>query len=196
MSYVLVSLLGDEATAANDLFARWFEASHRPSSAFHEEHPDHEAVAAAVRETRLALVFGHDGGGSLRGASGGPPWVDASEFARIFAGARVWVYACDTRARAQEDDILSFGRQAHSLGVAVFAGHCTPITAVPPFTTLPGLRDAVYNALARAFRAFLQGQNSAEELRRAALKGAVAGRGTVLAAQPIERDMMSLRVLT
>ena len=196
MSYVLVSLLGDDATAANDAFARWFEESHRPKASFHDEHPEREAVAAAVRETRLALVFGHDGGGSLRGAKGGPPWVDASEFARIFAGARVWVYACDTRAKAQEDDLLSFGRQARDGGVAVFAGHCTSITAVPPCSTMPSLREPVYQAFARAFRAFLQGQNNAEEIRRAALKGTVVGRSTVLAALPVERDMKSLRVLT
>ena len=77
----------------------------------------------------------------------------------------------------------------------MFAGHCSPITAVPPFTSLPDLRTLVYRALARAFRAFLQGQNSAEELRRAALKGAVGGRATAFAALPIERDMASLRVL-
>lgn len=195
MTYVLVSLLGDEATAANDEFTRWFEESHAPAATFHDPHPDHDAVTEAVRETPIALVFGHDGGGSLRGASSGAPWVDPVQFAQIFAGARVWVYACDTRAQTQEDDLDSFGRQARAGGVAVFAGHCTSITAVPPFTSLPGLRSSVYKALARAFRAFIQGQNSPAELRRAALKGAVGGRGAVLSALPIERDLASLRVL-
>lgn len=195
MNYVLVSLLGDEATAANDEFARWFAKDHPPAAAFHGEHPDHALVAAAVQEARTALVFGHDGGGSLRGAAKGPAWLGPDEFARIFVGARVWVYACETRAKALEEDLASFGKQARSGGVAVFAGHCTPITAVPPFTTLPLLRDSCYQALARAFRAFLQGENNADALRRAALKGAVFGRGTVLAASPIERDMASLRVL-
>lgn len=192
---MLVSLLGDAATAANDDFARWFAQSHVPARAFHGEHPDHDAVAAAVRTTPIALVFGHDGGGSLRGAASGPPWVDPDEFARIFSGARVWVYACDTRAQTLEDDLVSFGRQARCSGVGVFAGHCTAITAVPPFTSLPDLRISVRQALARAFRAFIQGQNNADELRRAALKGAVGGRATVLSAGPIERDMASLRVL-
>ena len=53
----------------------------------------------------------------------------------------------------------------------------------------------MHAALARGFRAFLQGQNSAEELRRAVLRGAVTGRGVVFGALPIERDMASLRVL-
>jgi hypothetical protein len=195
VSYVLVSLLGDEATAANDEFARWFKKSHPPAAAFHDPHPDHEAVAAAVRGSPVALVFGHDGGGSVRGASQGPPWCDPAQFARIFAGARVWVYACDTRAQALEDDLVSFGRQAWDDGIAVFAGHCSAITAVPQLTTLPDLQASVYRALARGFRAFLQGCNNADEIRRAALKGAVGGRAAVLSALPIERDMQALRIL-
>ncbi len=82
MSYVLVSRTADDATSANDGFARWFAESHPPSAAFHEGHPDH-----------------------------------------------------------------------------------------------------------------LQGQNSAEELRRAVSRGAVTGRGVVFGALPIERGMASLRVL-
>ncbi len=195
MSYVLVSLTGDDATSANDGFARWFAESHPPSAAFHEGHPDHDQVAAAVRKTPVALVFGHDGGGSLRGAASGPAWVAPEAFARIFEGARVWVYACSTRSPSLEADLLSFGRLSRSGGVAVFAGHASPITAVPPYTSLPGLRTSVHAALARGFRAFLQGQNSAEELRRAVLRGAVTGRGVVFGALPIERDMASLRVL-
>jgi hypothetical protein len=195
VTYVLVSLLGDEATAANDDFARWFEQTHTPAAGFHSEHPDHEEVARAVRGAPIAIVFGHDGDGSVRGASNGPPWADPAQFARMFAGARVWVYACQTRGQKLGDDLDSFGRQARAGGVAVFAGHCTSITAVPPFTSMPDLRASVYQALARAFRAFIQGVNNAGELRRAALKGAVHGRGTVLSALPIEQAMMSLRVL-
>jgi hypothetical protein len=195
VSYVLVSLLGDEATAANDVFAGWFEALHPPAATFHAEHPDHDAVAAAVRATPLALVFGHDGGGSVRGAALGPSWAEPAQFARIFAGARVWVYACKTRGEGLEDDLESFGRRARDGGVAVFAGHATAITAVPPFTTFPEMRTRVYAALARAFRAFLRGENSAGELRRAALGGAESGRQTLLAAPGVKRDMQSLRVL-
>jgi hypothetical protein len=131
VSYVLVSLLGDDATEANDAFARWFEQSHPPARAFHGEHPDHEDVAAAIRATPLALVLGHDGGGSIRGAARGAAWTDPAQFARIFAGARVWVYACLTRGENLEDDLDSFGRRAHGAGVAVFAGHARAISAVP-----------------------------------------------------------------
>jgi hypothetical protein len=153
VSYVLVSLLGDDATEAIDAFARWFAGSHPPARAFHSEHPDHDA------------------------------------------GARVWVYACMTRAENLEDDLESFGRRVHDGGVALFAGHARAISAAPPFLSFPEPRAKIYQALARAFRAFLQGENDAAALRRAALKGAVSGRSTVLVAPWIERDMESLRVL-
>jgi hypothetical protein len=195
VSYVLVSLLGDAATEANDAFAQWFAALHPPSQAFHGEHPDHDVVAAAVRATPLALVLGHDGGGSVRGAAEGAAWADPEQFARIFAGARVWVYACLTRGERLEDDLESFGRRARGAGVAVFAGHARPINAVLPFVSFPEPRTVVYQALARAFRAFLQGENNARALQRAALRGTSSGRPTVLIAPWIQRDMESLRVL-
>lgn len=195
MSYVLVSLLGDAATAANDDFARWFEESHPPSASFHAEHPSHDEVAAALRSTPCALVFGHDGGGSLRGSGTGAPWVDPQTFARIFAGARVWVYACSTRSKELDEDLVSFGRLARQGGVTVFAGHASPITAIPPFSSMPAMRGPVYQGLARGFRAFLQGENSAEALRHKVLAGAAIGRGVALAALQIERDIQALRVL-
>ncbi|MBK8255363.1 MAG: hypothetical protein IPK82_22230 [Polyangiaceae bacterium] len=195
MSYVLVSLTGDEATAANDLFAQWFAKTHPPHAAFHEEHPNHNAVADAVRQAGNALVFGHDGVGSVRGKSLGEPWVDPQTFGQIFSGSRVWVYACDTRSKNLEEDLTSFGRVASGAGVQVFAGFAAPVTAVPPFSTLEALRTPIYQALARGFRAFISGENSAENLKKAVLRGAATGRGAVLAASQIERDIQTLRVL-
>lgn len=195
MKYVLVSLTGDEATAANDEFARWFASSHPPVRAFHGESPAHEEVAAAVREAKTALVLGHDGGGSIRGASRGEPWIHPAEFAKVFNDARVWVYACDTRGPTQEQDLESFGKMAFEGGVRVFAGHASPITAVQPFTLMPELRKLTYEALARVFRAFIQGEDNANMLRQIALAGTVGGRATVLGALPIKSDMAVLRVL-
>lgn len=195
MSYVLVSLIGDDATAANDEFARWFAAHHPPACAFHAESPAHDEIAAAVRETKTALVLGHDGGGSLRGASQGAPWITPPEFAKVFYDARVWVYACDTRGPTLEQDLESFGRIAFEQGVRVFAGHASPITAVPPFMLFPDLRKRTHEALARAFRAFIQGEDNAAVLRRIALAGTVGGRATVFGALPIQQDMNVLRIL-
>jgi hypothetical protein len=112
VSYVLVSLVGDDATKEADEFARWFAEQYPPTARFHEPMPDHEQVESALRVTPLALVFGHDGGGSLRPTSRGEPWVRPPQFAKLFAGARVWVYACNTRAKKLKDDLESFGWQA------------------------------------------------------------------------------------
>lgn len=195
MKYVLVSLTGDDATAANDDFARSFAESHPPIRAFHGESPAHEEVAAAVREAKTALVLGHDGGGSIRGASQGAPWIIPSEFAKVFYDARVWVYACDTRGPTQERDLESFGKIAFEGGVRVFAGHASPITAVPPFALFPDLRKRTHEALARVFRAFIQGEDNANTLRHIALAGTVGGRATAFSALPIKNDMAALRVL-
>jgi hypothetical protein len=195
VSYVLVSLTGDEATAANDEFARWFAKEHPPLLAFHGESPLHEDVAAGVRETKTALVLAHDGGGSIRGASQGDAWITPQQFAHVFHDARVWVYACDTRGPTLEQDLESFGRIAFESGVRVFAGHASPITAVMPFNLWPDFRTRTYQALARAFRAFIQGENSATVLQQIAKKGTVGGRATVVSALPIQRDFETLRVL-
>lgn len=193
MNYVLVSLVGDEATQFNQAFAEHFAAAHPPARFFAAAHPAHAEVQAAVRECGLALVMGHDGGGSLRAASRGAPWATPEEFAALFRGARVWVYACDTRGQTQEDDLDSFGRVALAGGVRVFAGHASPITAPPPFATMPHLRDELYRGLARAFRCFLHGSNSAEEIRRAGLRSR-SPRSLALTALGLSDALASLRV--
>ncbi len=196
MSYVLVSLVGDAATEESDKFARWLAGEIRPARAFHDEHPEHAAVAAAVKVTPVALVICHDGGGSVRARRDGPSWADAASFATIFSDARVWAYACNTRAPKLAEDLESFGRRAFASGVRVFAGHCSSIIAPPDAPTYPALRRAGYRALGRAMRAFLRGENRADELRRIALREAAAsGRRAVFAAPAIEDAMNSLRVL-
>lgn len=192
MSYVLVSLRGDEATQMNDAFAQHFAKAFPPAVFFSEEHPDHDRVAESVRAWGQAVVMGHDGAGSLRAHGQGPPWTDARGFASMFRGARVWAYACDTRGASLETDLDSFGRQAVELGVRVFAGHAAPITAPPPFATMPTLRDEVYRALGRGFRCFLQGSNNADEIRLAALRNRSAK--NALIAYPIQDALASLRV--
>jgi len=193
MKYVLVSLVGDEATQHNDEFARWFAGEHVPVRAFHEERPDHSCIKAAVQDTRTAIVMGHDGGGSLRARAAGPPWATADEFADMFYGARVWAFACSTRSSQLEEDLASFGRQARAGGVAVFAGHASAITATPPLAAFPGLKRRTYEALARGFRMFLQGSNSANDIRNHALRD--RGRPTALVALSIEEAFQTLRVL-
>ena len=193
MSYVLVSLVGDSATEVVDEFARWFEREFPPAASFHEAVPDHNTVADAVRETPQALVFGHDGGGSLRAAAQGEPWADADQFARVFANAWVWVCACNTRGLKLVDDLESFGRRAHQAGVKVFAGHCAATGLAPTGGGLSDPHNYHRNGLAKAFRAFLKGECRRGELGRLALAG--RGRGPAFGALWLEQDMKSLRVL-
>jgi hypothetical protein len=151
-------------------------------------------VSDAVRATQNALVFAHDGDGSIRAVRGGAPWADAQAFAGIFQGARVWVYACDTRSDALEEDLASFGRVAHAAGVRVFAGHCGPVT-VPFLPALPNNMESVYQGLRGAFVAFLEGEDDVAALRDAALADVPLGRAAVFVSPWLEQALKTLRVL-
>ncbi len=194
MTYVLVSLVGDKGTQDADRFARWFAERRRPATAFHEPSPAHASVKDAVLKTRAAIVFAHDGGGSVRAVRGGARWADAREFAAVFHGARVWVYACDTRSAELEADLTSFGRVAHGEGVRVFAGHCSDVR-LPWLPTWHNTMEAMYQGLHRAFTAFLEGEDDAQALRGAALGGVPRGTAAVFASPFVERAMQTLRVL-
>lgn len=191
---MLVSLVGDEGTQHADEFARWFAERHAPAAAYHEPSPPHATVSDALRETPNALVFAHDGDGSIRAARGGAPWADAHAFARIFQRARVWVYACDTRSDALEADLASFGRLAHAAGVRVFAGHCGPVK-LPFIPAAQNNMASVYHGLRGAFVAFLEGENDAAALRAAALASVPPGRAAVVTSPWLEQALRTLRVL-
>jgi hypothetical protein len=194
VTYVLVSLRGDKGTQDADEFARWFANRHAPFAAYHEPSPPHAIVSDAVRATQNALVFAHDGDGSIRAVRGGAPWADAPAFAGIFQGARVWVYACDTRSDALEADLASFGRLAHAAGVRVFAGHCGPVT-VPFLPGLPNTMESFNQGLRGAFVAFLEGEDDVAALRDAGLAGVPLGRAAVFVSPWLEQALKTLRVL-
>lgn len=191
---MLVSLRGDKATQDADRFAQWFAERHAPSAAYHEPSPPHAVVSDAVRATPNALVFAHDGDGSIRAVKGGAPWADAHAFAGIFKQARVWVYACDTRSDALEADLASFGRLAHEAGVRVFAGHCGAVN-LPYLPALPNNMESVYQGLHGAFVAFLAGEDDAAALRAAALASVPLGRAAVVVSPLLEKALKTLRVL-
>jgi hypothetical protein len=194
LNYALLSLVGDDATRMNDEFARWFKKDHPPACAFHDEHPSHDEVAAQVQAASAALVMSHDGNGTLRAVSRGRAWATGAEFGRMFSGKRVWVYACDTRSEHPDLDLASFGRAARAHGVAVFAGHVSPITAPPTYDGMVrGLREHTYRMLARAFRHFLLGSNDADEIRLHARRS--RARSNLLGALGIEDALDSLVIL-
>ncbi|MBN2495902.1 MAG: hypothetical protein JXR96_15025 [Deltaproteobacteria bacterium] len=164
--YVLVSLVGDEATREADDFALRFEKRRPPSESFHEPAPNLDDVSAEVAKARQALVFGHDGGGSLRAFAEGPPWATAEQFGKAFAGSRVYAFACKTMGThlTDDDDVTAFGHAATRSGVSVFAGHCSWATASMEDSPAD-LAVAVWNALADVICAFLDGENDAGRLR-------------------------------
>jgi hypothetical protein len=174
VSYVLVSLVGvnDEATQTSDAFATWYAGQHAPGRHFSGEAPDHQAISEAVLalDAPRGFVLGH-GGENLRALPGRGPleflrppvivWAEAEQFAAIFRGARVYVFACSTLAEAADD--MSFGREAVRLGVASYAGHFKPIQA--PGIGDVGLHDKqLRRAIARVVKKFLDGCDDVAEL--------------------------------
>ena len=61
------------ATQAQDDFAQYFAKDHTPAETFRGENPDQAQIQEVMRRLPNALVFGHDGGGSLRAFSSGDP---------------------------------------------------------------------------------------------------------------------------
>ncbi len=185
MSYVLVSLVleDDAATKASDAFARWYAGRHTPIERFHGESPEHHAITAAVLklDARRGFVLGH-GGATLRAGPGPDPlnpfqivvvWANVDQFAEMFKGARVYVYACSTLAEAR--DAESFGRGVVERGVAAYAGHHKEVQA--PEVEGVGLHDEqLRRAIARVVKTFLDGCDDVAELlveaRSAASRGA------------------------
>lgn len=170
---MLVSLFreDDPALQASDAFAHWYAERHPPAARFHGASPDHPAIAAAVvdLDARRGFVLAH-GGDTLRAGPGPDPlhpfrpvvvWADASQFAAMFQGARVYVFACSTLAEAT--DVESFGRAAIERGVAAYAGHFKPVQA--PDVGGVGLHDAqLRRAIARTVKAFLDGCDDVAQL--------------------------------
>jgi len=201
MTYILVSLVGegDEATEASDAFAFWYAERHPPAKSFRGDAPDHVAIQLAVQvlEPRKGFVLGH-GGDTLRAFPGPSPldvftrpvvWANAEAFGQMFAGARVYVFACSTLA--EKADAESFGRHAIRNGVAAYAGHYKPIHA--PGVADVGLHDRqLRRAIARVVRMFLDGSDDVEQLlmeaRSAISRGALVPLSTEALASKTMND--------
>lgn len=197
MGYALICLVGDENTRSIERSARDFASQFPPHSDILTPHPSFESVARAVNQGN-ALVTGHNGRGNLRTTSQGPAWADAQQFASIFQGARVYVYACNTLGEGGQESLSSFGHQAIQAGVARFAGHCV----VVPTDNQSSEIDEVIHAL---WRAFLEGEDSQDKLRGVGLRAFRAGqmhrpitggvKGFGLLAKALSAAINGLRVL-
>jgi hypothetical protein len=170
MTYVLVSLPGDEATQAADLFAQWLAGTPPlPHAAFHDPAVAHEDVARGVEQTGRAVICSHngfhDGVHSLRSQATGAPWATAEQIARVFLGARLYAYACETMGRAGKVYLDALGHEAHRLGVAAFAGHAVFFDGGWDQNVLAENVESVRAAVAKVIHAFLDGEDDANKLK-------------------------------
>ena len=169
MSYVLVSLVGDEVTQEADAFARQLGQRRAPTKSFHEPSPSHEIVSAASEAVLRAVIVAHngshDGTPSLRSHASGAGWADGNRIGATFRNARVYAYACETMGKAGLPDVTALGNQAHRSGVRAFAGHAVFLDVAWQSNLAMKHRDRVIEALCQMVFAFLDGENDANRLR-------------------------------
>lgn len=129
MKYVLVRLVGDEATqkasALGDLLSQCVE----PAARWEGQHPPVDEVARAVREVGNLVVIGHDGPvnnrHSLRSHANGGVWLDGTQLGQRFPGARIYLWACEaagTDSTRQEGVAYLIDEAVHA-GANAVAGY-------------------------------------------------------------------------
>jgi hypothetical protein len=198
MSYVIVSLPGDQATRDADSFAAWIADRWQPARFFREVSPEHEQVRQEVARYRRVVIFAHNGGGTFRASSGGSPWADAKEIGRICKDARVYAFACNTMGIHSDDLRSGLGMDAVKAGVKIFAGHPT---AVPPSTDdhpRGRFEQEVRKAIFHTIKLFLDGESDEKKLRLAAERSfnivEQNFQNRFMAATAIRSAMASLRI--
>jgi len=164
MSFVIVSLVGDEATQAADTFMQWLAVQRPPCCYVAARCPDREEVRKCA--ATHAIVSGHNGGGSLRAEPAGEPWLDAPGLGKTFTGARLYAFACYTLSGERGvDDIQAIGYAAVESGVSAFAGHAGWIDASWGERLEEPTLTEVRKAVAEVVWRFLGGENDATKLR-------------------------------
>jgi hypothetical protein len=167
MTYVLVSLPGDEASQEADRLARHLEKKLPPLCSFHEENPDHEFVTKDMSETKKGVFFGHNGNNALKSRRDDEPWVDGARLGNLSKDSRIYVYAC----KALEDSGFSLGDEAVKHGAAVVAGHDAPISSPSSDSGFTKEQLSIFRDAAVAMiESFLSGDNDVNALRDAGRK--------------------------
>ena len=155
MSYILVSLIGDEATEDSDGLSRQLESRVAPTKTFRGENPNHQDVRVAA--DRDAVFFGHNGHGSLRAwADTSRIWATGKDLGQMCDGARLFLYACSSF----DEEGFSLGDEALSNGVEVVVGHESRIIAPDGergFT--PHQMEVLRDAALAMIVAFLDGED-------------------------------------
>ena len=195
MPYLLLCLPGDDATNQAYRSAATFEAKRPAEHTITDVSPAHEDVRREATG-RDSLVVCHNGSGSLRAVISGEPWCTANQFADMFQGCRVYVYACDTLGQKGLESLSSFGHSAVQQGVRRFAGHCCSV----PVGNLSSGIDAVLHAM---WDAFLSGSNDTQSIQKAGQRAFLHVRmhkpagspGFLQLASQLSKTINSLRVV-
>jgi hypothetical protein len=107
---------------------------------------------------------------SLRAEASGNVWMRGEELGRAFAGARLYLWACDAMGSGstRAPGVSSLGDEARSAGVACVAGHSLKLSA--DFEQLGGVHAEVFRrSLAELIWGFVDGEDDATALAPSAL---------------------------
>ena len=169
-NYTLVCLVGDGPTKTAAEFAKWLNLRRAAQEVWLERAPPHDAVEESVRRTKAIVLLAHDGPlhgvHSLRSEAAGGVWMRGEEVGRRFAGARVYLLACETMgSESTRPQGLEFlGDEAQRAGAAVVAGHSLTLDA--DFERLGGPHaERFRHALAELIWGFLDGENGEQRLK-------------------------------
>jgi hypothetical protein len=155
MTYVLVHLVGDQASEHAGRLVEHLERARTPTCAFRGESPPHDDVATACTTgPTSAVCIGHGSPAGL-GPDRNRVWADADRLGEVFRERRLYAYACNTTG-----DLGSLGARAVRAGVAVFVGHDRIIEAPLP----PQERRMVAQVASAAILAFVGGQDDERAL--------------------------------
>lgn len=159
MSYVLVHLLGDEASGHAVRLTDYLRTQRLPTSAFVGEHPPHHEIERSFAETPVLMTgvcIGHGGPAGI-GPTPERIWANASELGTLFGQRRLYAFACNTAGGLE-----SLGARAIQAGVLVFVGHDRVLEAPLP----PAEQRMVETVAGAAIIAFIDGQDDEQELIR------------------------------
>ncbi len=160
MTYVLVHLRGDQATADADRLVEHVKAARAAVATVAGESPSHRELIttlAAAPASTSGVCIGHGHAGGL-GPTPSRVWANAEQLAAIFRDRRLYAYACSTTGHE-----TSLGARAVLAGVAVYVGHEGPVEAPLPLHE----RRMVEAVASAAILAFIDGEDDEASLRRA-----------------------------
>jgi hypothetical protein len=196
VSYVLVCLVGDEATHRASDFGRWLEQQEpRPRSVLFEPHPAHVPLQSSVTESKTLFVIGHNGRArgvhSLRAEAAGQAWIRGEELGMRFAGARVFAWACETVGEegTRIEGVAHLGDEAVSAGLKGFAGFSIRVPGDLEFQ-FAQQAEHVRRTVHRMALDFFSGLGVAE-IKLNARESFAEALGLVIVQQPAFHDLIS-----